>query len=316
MKTVQNKIKSNKKIRIFTIFLLLSLIFWLLIKLSREYYGAANITVAYTDIPNNKLLQSDKNELISVKLKTSGFNLFRRRMSNESVAVSLKNSKRLKGATHYLLTSELLHDLDEKFSKSKVISITPDTLYVNLSKSVSKKLKVEPNIDLQYQSGYSLSGNLRVSPEYITVTGAKSALDSMRIVVTEQLVLTDLNDTINEQIAIIKAPNTNIRYSDEIIKINGLVEKFTERSIASKYIIKNKPKEYVLSAFPKEIKLVFQVGLTDFKKIDIDDFKVVCDYKESLDNDLNYLIPKVVKKPSFVKDVKIVPQKIEFLLEK
>lgn len=316
MKAVQNTIKNNKKIRIFMVFLLLSLIFWFLIKLSREYYGTIKLSVNYTDIPKNKILQSYDNELIEVKLKTSGFNLFRKRMANENVFISLKNSKYLKGTTHYLLTSALLDRLDEKFSKSKVVAIIPDTLYVNLSKSISKKLKVVPDLDLQYQTGYNLSGNLQISPNYVTVTGPKSILDSIQVVGTKKLVLTNLNDTINEQIAVLKAKNTTVRYSDETIKINGLIEKFTERSLTSKYSIKNKPKTYVLSAFPKEVKLVFQVGLSDFKKIDTDNFKVVCDYKQSLDNDLNYLIPKVVKKPSFVKDVKIVPQKIEFLLEK
>jgi hypothetical protein len=72
----------------------------------------------------------------------------------------------------------------------------------------------------------------------------------------------------------------------------------------------------IISTYPKEVKVVYQVALTDFNKIPENGFRVQCDYKQTEDNGLDYLIPKIVDKPEIIHDVKIVPNKIEFLIKK
>lgn len=317
MNSKQKKIKNNKKVRIFTLFFLLSALFWLLIKLSREYTTTTQVSVAYKDLPENKILQSDVKDKINVKIKSIGFNLFKNKISTNELEVSLKNIKKKKGTTYYYLTSDLLDDLSDDFSKSQVVSIKPDTIYVDLSKSVSKKVKVVPNLDIQYQTGYNLSGDLKITPAEITITGPASQLDTIKAIRTEELALKDVNNSIDETLSIVKSEGLDkVRYSAEKVEISGLVEKFTERSITTNFKIINISKDYKINTFPKEVSLVFRIGLSDFNKISASDFEVVCDFKEASDNDLNFLIPKIIKKPNLVKDVKIVPNKIDFLLEK
>ena len=53
-----------------------------------------------------------------------------------------------------------------------------------------------------------------------------------------------------------------------------------------------------------------------FNKIPENGFRVQCDYKQTEDNNLEYLIPKIIEKPEIIHDVKIVPNKIEFLIKK
>ena len=76
------------------------------------------------------------------------------------------------------------------------------------------------------------------------------------------------------------------------------------------------PDSIAVKTFPKKVKVFYQVGLTNFNKVNVGSFKVVCDYNNSLSNNLNYLIPKVVVKPRFVSSVKINPNKIEYLIQK
>lgn len=317
MNSKQKKIKSNKKVRIFALFFLLSALFWLLIKLSREYTTTTEVLISYKDLPENKILQKEKKDKLSVKIKSIGFNLFKNKISNNELEVSLKNIKKKKGTTYYYLTSSLIDDLSDDFSKSQVVAIEPDTVYVDLSKSISKKVKVVPNLEVQYQTGYNLSGDLKITPTEITITGPSSQIDTIKTIRTEELVLKSVNNSINETVTIIKNEGLDkVRYSAEEVEISGLVEKFTERSITTNFKIINIAKDYKINTFPKEVSLVFKIGLSDFNKISASDFEVVCDFKEASDNDLNFLIPKITKKPSLVKNVKIVPNKIDFLLEK
>lgn len=66
----------------------------------------------------------------------------------------------------------------------------------------------------------------------------------------------------------------------------------------------------------EEIQLVFTVALTNFNKISKASFKIECDYSMSEKNNLTYLVPKVISKPNFVRNVKLLPSKIDFLIQK
>lgn len=317
MNTAQKKIKNNKKLRIFLAFLFLSLLFWLLIKLSHQYTATTKVTVTYADIPKNKLLQSDVTTTLDVRVKSIGFNIFRNKINKKNIVVGLNKAKRKRGTIYYYLTSQLIPELDEKFSKSNVVSVSPDTLFFDLGKSMSKKLRVIPNVDIQYSVGYNLLGELQVEPKFVTVTGPQSQIDSMLTIHTEKIELTSVNSNFSKELTIVKNSNLKkVRYSEEKIKISGKVEKFTERTIKVDFNIINLPSNYEITTYPKQVELVFQVGLSDFNNILENDFIVECDFEESVKNDFNYLIPKLKSKSNLVKDVKIVPNKIEYLIEK
>ena len=55
------------------------------------------------------------------------------------------------------------------------------------------------------------------------------------------------------------------------------------------------------------------IPLTKVSKLS---FKIECDYSVSEKNNLGYLIPKIIEKPDFIKSVKIIPTKVDFLIQK
>ena len=57
-------------------------------------------------------------------------------------------------------------------------------------------------------------------------------------------------------------------------------------------------------------------NIRTYNKISENSFKIQCDYKHTEENNLEYLIPVVVEKPEILFDIKIVPNKIEFLIKK
>ncbi len=317
MKKLQKTIKNNKKLNVFLLFLALSFVFWSLIKLSRSYTSTVDINLTYKDLPENKLLQSDPKSNVEVTLNAVGFTLLKHKFSKKEIEVSLKNIKRKTNTQYYLLSSNVLKSIVKSFDESSVIDMSPDTLYFELGKSISKKVKVEPDISIQYKTGYHLLGELNIDPEYITVSGPKSQVDSIIYLTTKNLKLTNVYDTINSKIDILTNDElAKLSYSTTSISVSGKIEKFTEQTLEIPIVIKNVPNSYKISTFPNKVKVVFQVGLSDFNKVSEDDFLIICDYK-SIENDaIDYLIPKVILKPSFISSLKIIPNKIEFLLEK
>ena len=118
-----------------------------------------------------------------------------------------------------------------------------------------------------------------------------------------------------EEVSVLKL-NNNFKYSAQKITISGNVDKFTEGKLQIPFTTKNLPKNINLTTLSEKVEVIFVVALSNFSKISEASFKVECDYLISEKNNLGYLIPKVILEPVFIKSVKIIPKKIDFLIQK
>ena len=80
----QNNTGINKMYSSFILFFLLSVVFWFMTKLSKEYEGTIKYPVVYNNLPDNKLLQENPLDFIEVYVKAS-------RQSNPFIFNSLQS---------------------------------------------------------------------------------------------------------------------------------------------------------------------------------------------------------------------------------
>ncbi len=315
----QNKIdslKSKKKLRIFLLFLTISFLFWMLIKLSEEYIADVKIKANYIDLPNKKLLQNEPDHEIILTLKTTGFNLLRYRITEKNITYSLKDIIHIKNSIYYSKTSSNINFIQAQYSaKISLLKIKPDTLFFNFSKKFSKKVKVEPEINLQFKSGYNLVNKSVITPEFITISGPKGIIDSIDEVKTEVVDIENIAESFEKNIPLI-VPVEKVSLSEDHVIFKAKVDKYTEGTFSMPFEVINVPRTSIISTYPKEVKIVFKVALSDYNKVVSESFKVICDFKESQNNNLDYLIPKIVEQPDMITSVKIVPNKIEYLIKK
>ena len=311
-------IKNGRKTKMLLVLLGISFLFWMLIKLSKEYTDVVQFNVSYSNLPKGKMLQEDPQKNIDIIINTFGFNIVKYHINKRSVDVDLNSLKRKKGLIYYQLANDFLPQIQRQVAADvTVIAVKPDTLYFHLGVSKTKNVKVLPELDIQYQSGYNLLGNLTVNPDLISISGPEFLIDSIEEIKTENITLTDVNAPILLKIPIVALDESSkVHYSVNEVTVSGAVEKFTEAKFKLPFKIKNLPGNYSITTFPDKVEVVFQIGLSDYNKINQNDFEISCDYNRTLKNGLNYLIPEVVSKPSMVTEIKIVPHQIEYLIKK
>jgi hypothetical protein len=154
-----------------------------------------------------------------------------------------------------------------------------------------------------------------LNPRNVTISGPEKVIDTINEVYTEDITLQDLSASFSQEIGV-RSPHEAVDLSEQKVSVIGEVDKITDGSFSIPFEVINLPRNYLISTYPKEVKVVFQVALKDFNKIPENSFRVQCDYKQSEDNNLDYLIPVVVEKPEIIFDVKVIPNKIEFLIKK
>ena len=308
--------KNNKKLRVFLLFLALSFLFWMLIKLSKNYIADVKFDLIYVDAPKNKLLQNSSNSEITLTVNTIGFKLLGYSLKNKELNYSLTDLERKKGTEYFSITKSKINFLQAQLpAETILLKIKPDTLYFDLGIKKSKKVKITPHVNFQFKAGFNLTKKVVLNPEFVTISGPSKFVDSIETVQSELLELENVAASFDVSVKLLNTMEA-ITLSVDHVNISGEVQKITEGSFNLPFKVINLPRSHIISTFPKEVKIVYQVALKDYNKITKNSFVIHCDYRETVDNGLEYLVPKIIEKPNILFDVKIVPNKVEYLVKK
>jgi YbbR-like protein len=307
----------NKNIKMFLFFIFLSFTFWLLINLSKESINVAKFNVTYYNLPKAKVFQDKPQSSLNLEIKTHGFNFLTYQLNPKSVKINLAHLQYFKGNTYIYLPNNYLRDFQSQFSqKVEMLSVGVDTLFFKLTTNAVKKVKIKPNLKVNFKMGYNYIKPIKIEPDSVEIEGPKAWLDSINEVVTDDIVLNDLSKNTTQTAALKKAKNSKLKYNISSVILNVYVDKFTETSLVTGFDVINVPPTFTITTIPKEVTVKYQVSLTNFNKVTPSLFKIVCNYAFSSKDSLPYLIPQIVEKPSYVKGVTVSPKRIEYLIKK
>lgn len=291
---------------------------WLLINLSKEYTSTLKYKVSYEQLAQDKILQEEPISEIDVSVKATGFKLLSANFSNRKIRLlANKLSKRSKVEYYFLPNNQRINIQKQLPSGVSLNQVLQDTIHLKLGSLASKKIPIKADLDIQYQIGYNQAKDVKIIPKSIIVSGPELQLEKIKELQLSKLSLENISSDIEEELAIvIPEEASKIKLSKTTAKIVIEVDKFTEGELEVPVLVKNVSSKTSLNIYPKNVKVIYKVGLKDFNKVTANTFEVICDYKYSKEEGLSYLIPKLVSKPIFVSTVRIVPEKIDFLIHK
>ena len=312
------KNKSTKKQHALLVFLLCSTLFWFLTKLSKEYETEVVYNVNYESLPSSKLFQNTPLNELKLYVKATGFNLLKEQLKTKKINIGLRNVVARGKYNYYLLLSSKESEIQSQLDKRvKLIDFTQDTLFFELGFNKHKIVPVVSNLDFRFKSGYNLSNKVFLVPDSIEISGPEIQVDKVTFITTSLLKMENIVTDIFKEIPIIKPEGLDkISFKIEKVQVVAEVEKFTEDSFSVPFEISGLPLGTKITTYPNMVKIVFQVGLSNYKKISASDFKVVCNYEKSETENTYFLVPKLVEKPSLVSAIKLVPNRIEYLIQK
>ncbi len=310
--------KTKKISKSFLIFLGASVLIWFLITLSKEYTTSLTFSVSYKNIPQDKLLQKEPINTIEAIVKSSGFNILRTRLKNLNIEFDANNLKQKTENKYFFLTNNQIKNINKQIKSGlEFEEILPDTIFLDLGSLTSKKVPIKTNFNFNYHIGYDIAEPVKIKPDSIRVSGPETQIKNISFLNLETLQLDDIKSDFNIDVKVIKPKNySTVKIDSDYVSVSGKVEKFTEGSIEVPFKIINLPENLELTTLNKTVEIIFVVGLTKFNNIDENFFEVICDYQVSKENNLSYLIPKTTTKSNILKNFKVVPNKIDFLIQK
>jgi hypothetical protein len=319
----RKKITLNRRALVFFFFLLLSVLFWFLTAMNKDYTTTLSYPVHYIRFPEKKVLVNDVPDRLELEVTAGGYTLLRYKLQPRITPIIFDvNSFSLNTvlgdpSSLYILTSYAKDRIDRQLSANaeiEILSVSPDSLIFQFADKVSKKVKVEPDLEISFEQQYMQVGPYLVEPDSVTVSGPEMMIDTMEAATTVPLALSDVNRSFDRELEM--KPLRRIEYDPSEVWIQVPVEKFTEASLKVQIEVINMPDSLLLRPFPPAVTVSCQIGLSAYETLNEHLFRAVIDYAE-VDNMLgNKLQVKIIRRPAYIQSLNFTPKSVEYIVER
>jgi len=316
------RILLNKKIVAFLVCLLIATFLWLINALNRTYTKTIAIPVKFINLPKNKSLSSELPKEIQADIKASGAKLFFidfKKHENE-IVIDLNNFNKIQSQSKSLAINTALSigNLSRLFNTEiELIKVKPDSIYFSFGKAFKKVVPVVPDLQIDFDTLYNYGDKVKIYPSSITLFGDSALLKNVDEIRTEKIVLNNLNKTISQKALLILPEDLEERVGISVNEVNLTVnvDKFTQLNLEVPVDVIGVPAQLDLKTFPNKVMLQIKVGLLEYDSLQASQFKIIVDYKDTQKN--KHKLPlKIEQQPDNSSVVKIIPDKVEYLLKK
>ena len=303
-----------KTLNNFFIFLLISLLFSTIVKLTKVYTKNISYKINLSEVPDNKIVTSQSVDSINLTVSSFGFDFIKHYLSNKSIVIPSQNV--IDDSNSFILTQSNSYMEIDDFIKPEfdLISINFDSLFFRYDQLKSKKIPIILNSNISFYQGYDYFKAHKLSTDSVTVVGPELVLDSINSISTFELNLTDIRSDVNQSVELNVLDYNDVKYSDLFVEVSIDVEKSTESILSIPMSIINIPKGVNINYYPKSIKVSFSVSLENYQIYQAEDFEIICDYSQIYEN--GELSPVIITKPNFIKNFRLINEKVQYVVLK
>ncbi len=288
---------------------------WLFMALNNKYVYNAKTQLIYVNEPQKKAFKPLQPDTVDLQVEGTGWQLLfsRLRINPQSITVSLEKLNN----HNFILFSEQLPQVNKQIGNTqKIISVKPDTLYFDFSKRTNKKVPVKLVSKFTFAKQYGVSSQIRLTPSYVNISGPLEELEKIKDWPTDTLKLSDLQITTNSRVALKQNSSNNISIYPSSVGVKVNVDEFTEKTVEVPLRVINNNEFYDVKLYPKKVAITFLVSLTSYQEVDEDFIEAIVDLDEWKKFGHHKLTVKINRFPNYCKLVNILPNKVNFIIEK
>lgn len=312
-----NKIKVSPKIRVFVVLLFLAAIYWFFTSLSEKYTYFTYYSINYTNIPENLLFQNTPVTNVEVQIEASGFEILGHKLKSKELQFDVSDFNALGDYKYFYLPNRQIHTIQKQLKDIKLLHFNKDSLIVYLGNLKTKKVPIISHVKLNFKPGFKLTEQLQIVPDSIEVNGPEKFIDSIHDIKTKSEKRNDINADLNFEIDLL-LPNSEkkeLSFETSKVRLIGKVAKYTEGTMELPIKLPLLPEGVKMELYPKSAVVKFEVSFENYQKIDTTSFRLTCKYPIDSINKDETLELLLSKKPSFVKEYSIEPQKVTYLIQ-
>lgn len=315
------KLKFNKKVQVVLICLFVSIVFWLLIAMSKQYVDKFTFPVQYINFPSYRVVVNDLPQTINVAVQTSGFKILSHHFTKVQEPVVFDVTENLKNALDpakesVTFASSSLRDVfsAQLGNEYTVMAITPDSILFSFSNKMNKKVPVKLNYSLRLEKQFDTTGANLLQPDSVIISGPASLVSGVNLVNTVRLKLDNVRSTVKTRLAFI--PLEQVTTDVDCVSVVIPVEKVTEGVVEVPVHAINISPGYTLKTFPDKVNIRYMVALSRYNDVNPELFSVTADAANLPDSKVTQLKLRLQTAPSFLRAAVMEPEKVDYIIRK
>ena len=259
---------------------------------------------------NGHAFQSSNTSVAMARCRATGFGLIQlERAENQRPVVIRFNSSDMHRSSEemYYITSDELNKYAAQIfgTGTKLETFLVDTLSFRFPFENHKRVPVYPVYSLSFAPQHINAGDIRISPDSVTIYGEPFHLASIDKVFTESLRLNDLTASVHGQARLDKIKG--VRISDETVTYSMPVARYVEICKTLPVYTDNVPKGHNLTVYPStatvRFRCAFPVSHDPSEKV-----RLSVDYQDFISSLEGQCLPRLDSIPSGVIGYIVEPQ--------
>lgn len=321
LESKEGKIKLSQKASIFFFCLILSTFFWFLSTLSKNYTADLSFPIKYVGYSDNFILVEEPAGNIKGQVFGSGYELLGEQfaLNRKSIEVDLQSARPTKSNnTYFIETKRLREEVIEKLDRDIQLQfLKPDSIYFKTQARISKVVPVINRLELDFESGFQLRGDIRIEPSKVSISGPKSFIDTLQVLYTEEQEIGDIEDSLELNLKIVTPEEIKgVEMKSEQVRALIPVEKFTEKEVELDLKVITSSLETEIKTFPSKVVVKVLVPISLYENLDQSLIQAKVRYNSSKDRGANKLPVEIDGLPKYAKLIRIEPDRVEFILRK
>jgi YbbR domain-containing protein len=301
----------KKNFHIVLISFLFSIVLWVFISLSNDYYTTIEVPVKIINFPSGYSSGSSMPEKISIKVKGKGWKLIALNIAalqNYVIPVGQLTGRRIINLYNYLAENQWLS------SDLEVISVTPDTISFYIERISGKKVSIISALNIKFRMGYGVASPIKIEPESTYVYGPVSFLNKLEYVTTESLGKDGLDGRTTKRVPLKSIPG--MTYKDDAVIVSIDVQRIVEKSFDNLLVhIVDIPKDRNVVLLPNRVYISLRGGIEVLGKIDTAQFNAYVNYREVVMDTVGSIIPHI-DIPENTSLIFIKPEHLRYIIKK
>jgi hypothetical protein len=181
--------------------LALAIALWFFSSLNETYTVRIEIPLN-VQLPQNRALEDELPENITVETRGTGWNLFYLMAVNSQKMCNVDLTEKVINDTLYNINRSLLLSSVKSFEEVQSINISPENLTVKTDKIVEKKVPLESDVSIHPNKNFVLAGSLELEPDSIKLRGNIKVIKKLDKWRTENISITGVRNDISMTIGL------------------------------------------------------------------------------------------------------------------
>lgn len=278
---------------VYSIATVIALALWGYVNLNREFIIDVQSSISIESIPQDLSLSSPIPEFVNLKVSGEGWQLISLYNNPPQARINLDQRLQQVVDLELLLNAEM-----KKSGDLNVVEISQNNIEVVLSKKLSKRVPIVPDLDIAYKAQHYPIGGLELSPDSVRITGPSELISTIDFIPTAPSTLSEVSEDINLRLGLSAHPM--IELSQQVVRLQLPVRAFTEAKVEVPVSILNLPNGVNVQYQPSVVEIRFDVPLEAYNKWGSEPpFLAQIDFTELQTNQGGYITPTIVRKKAY-----------------